>query len=409
MAACKSGHRDYSAFLRRNSGNAELKKIVDFYYTSHDFETKEMTEYLLNTLPYQYTIKYSLTKDAFTIPLDRPLSADSLEAVLINEKFALKADTSFFIDSISANVVIDNINFHRKLRRQYVWFSEIPIDKYCRYVLPDHINNEYVYNYKHFYRRRYLPRVKDILEKGSDTTETITSYLAPFFENIEKPQRSFVDFYSQPSEKILLESHFRHRDFEDISVIYTHALRSVGVPATYEYIPVLSPHSDGLTYVHTFSYNARSSAFDLNSKKYNFRIAKCYRNEFDVRLCTNPYREILKLGVRECDIPLSLNIPKSIDVTGERTVVTDISFNLPKNFEKDKILYLSAFGVNWRIISWAKVDDISNKITFTNIGVGLKYKIVRYKARLSTDVSKDFVVHSGNNEELKGILMTAYK
>jgi hypothetical protein len=131
---------------------------------------------------------------------------------------------------------------------------------------------------------------------------------------------------------------------------------------------------------------------------YKYTIAKSYLNTFDLRNATNPYTELKKNNVPEEDIPLILNIPKSIDITEQRTITQNLNIPVPDPLKKKRYIYIASLvnGI-WKIQSWGSIDPNSSTATFEKMGVEMLYHMASFHKGKTNLIGSPFIVDSTGN------------
>jgi hypothetical protein len=383
LAGCnRYDHKDYTDVIGMSGQNQpEIKKILEFYDQQSDDEKCQMAEFIIETLPHQYTLTYTLIHpDGTTTALLNPVSVDSMEHMRHRPGYSLQIDTLHTIDFIPADFLINQINNADSLRKKYPWCKDVPMDQFCQYILPYQVGNEPLYDYKSFYARRYHPYLQDVLMAGLYPNAVLGNYLTPFFEWRNYKAADHIDFTSSLVFDALRDGSNTYTDIDDLKVLHTHALRALGVPCAYEYAPVIQPFIRGESFVQPFDVGVHSDFDTIAHNIYKYRVAKFYRKMFDARACKNPFRELMDLGLDVRDIPFTLNIPGFMDITHERAFVSDITLVVPDSLLSEKALYLAA-GVagQWKIVAWATPDERAHTVTFTNMGANMMYHLATYK------------------------------
>ena len=397
FAGCNDDSKSYRRLLSMTDSNgSQIEKILDYYSRQHDSEKIFLTAYALDLLPHQFRVRYSvIDKFGDTIRVKYPISTDSLEVLRHQPGNRLDIDTLKFIDEFNADSIIEQIERNCELRSKFGWFKSIPITQYRDLIFPYSVNNEIFKDYKRTFQDRYLPYINDVLLPDIDSNALLGDYLTPYFDSRRKYMMyineftSTLDYYN---EKVGIENIL---DSEDAEILHTYALRAIGVPCTFEYTPYLEPFNEGKSITHVFDVNGKTYFRDKNNMIYAGRVAKFYRTVFDTRGAQNPFEQIKKLGVSLQDIPLSLNLPKMIDITREKTTTQQIKARVPYEFLDNKVLYLSTGRPgNWKIVSWGRVDPGKKTVIFKNMGVNVDYLLSSYKDGIITNIDQPFSIDS---------------
>jgi len=395
FSGCTPGNQKYRQLVNIPTQNAlQVKKIVAYYYNQRDIDKLSLTAYVLDLLPYQFRLKYSvLSKFGDTIHLTAPISVDSLEILRHRSGYKLAIDTIHFINEFSADSIIRQIEKNCELRKRFRWFKSIPINQYCEQVFPYAVNNEAFKDYKEPFQKRYLPNINDVLLDNLDTNAVLAEYLTPYFES-RNNKESYINEFTSTLGYYDQKKGVEHiKDTEDAEILHVYALRALGVPCTLEYTPYLEPFREGDSFVHIFDTKGSNYFKNKSRTIYANRVAKFYQIVSDPRKAKNPFVEIYRLGIPLQDIPLSLNIPKMIDITRERTKTFRVVVPVPENQLANKILYLATgHPGNWKIVSWSKINLLNKTATFENMGVNMSYQLTGYKNGIIDYINRPFVV-----------------
>ncbi|WP_312188830.1 hypothetical protein [Sphingobacterium sp.] len=396
--SCKKSTSRYDFIVKLSNANQkELAAILKYYKGIKEDEKRVMAEYLLDNLPYHTMVKYFISSNNNIIELKNSRSTDSVDLLLSKMGYQLKTDTVLIIDILKAQHFIDHINSFYNLRKKYNWASKINLSDFNKYILPLRVYNEPLINYTAFYQNRYLPYIEDVLVPNVRSETVLENYLAPFFESHNNPSNT-ISFTSPLEFEKLKDRSKEHTDFKNLKILQNYALRSLGIPSSIEYAPFIDNSNRGEMIVSTFDSDHGTFNHHYYSEIYKFRVAKFYRNTFETRSSINPFFEIYKLGIAYENIPFSLNIPNSIDITSERTKAKDIVIKIDGEKQTEKVLYLVAGRNDSKIVvSWGQIDPIMMNVCFKNIGTQLTYQLASYKKGKLKFIGQQFFLDSLGN------------
>jgi len=404
LYGCKNKHKDYShLYIYTKHNRNEVTRLLHYYEQEQDVEKMKIIEYILETLPFQYELKYTIkSSEGHSFLLNKPLSIDSIENLRQKPGYSLQIDTTHLLQTVNADYIINHISVAQLTRSKYSWIKKVHLDDFISFILPYRVNNEPVFDYQAFYGRRYLPYINDVPVKSMDPSTVLKDYLTPFFQ-MRNYDGVYIDFTSSPNIQPLLDGDDNYPDLEDIAVLHVHALRSIGIPCAYEYAPTLDNYDRGIVIVSAFNGETRSFSNEISRNIYKFRVSKFYRNVFDLRGVKNPFSEINKLGIPIKDIPLALNIPKSVDITSEKTIVQDIEIKIKPKYSHSRVLYLAAGSKdNWKIVAWSEIKIPDNILLFKNMGTNVPYQLVAFKSGITRLIGSPFMIDTiGNRHTLK--------
>ena len=295
----------------------------------------------------------------------------------INAKGNLNFKCKWFkkdYDTITSELLINNIDYAFLTREKFPWARQISFDMFCEYVLPYRIKNELLYNWRPFFLNE-LSWLEDSMKNNNDVLEAnrlINNYLKSWFKYNQKYDYWQTD---QTLEEMLEDSSGR---IEDIAAINIMALRSVGIPATTDYIPYPSSiHNDFYWNVVYVSDNESIPICFSKSVSEEFQIP-----EFPPKVLRTTYKTQLfcpaNIELDSANIPENLNKLNYSDVTGYYNKTKDVEINLTNIPNGTTFAYLCVFdSVNWIPIHWGEIID--DKVVFFDMGVNNTYLPVFYK------------------------------
>lgn len=270
------------------------------------------------------------------------------------------------IHSISADLLIDNIDMAFKVWQERPWSKYYSFDDFCEYVLPYRIADEPLEKWRTIYYRRYTS-VLDSLYKGDDVVEAAQK-LALYLK-----REGFSDntSFRLPHLGALFLLNNRVGYCRDACDIACYVMRALGIPVAID-MYVVSPR-----YRLRHFWNAlidttgKSIPFNYPEKKKIVRKGYDNRKRGKVyRLCFGSQPERFA-GLYQCaDVPNLFRDPFFKDVTNQYFLHNEIKIKVSDKSEK--FVYLSIFNGNQYVpIDVAQVKG--GTAVFENIEDSLVY------------------------------------
>ena len=286
-------------------------------------------------------------------------------------------------DTITAGLLINNIELAFQAREKFPWAKQISFEMFCEYVLPYRAKNELLYDWRPFFMEN-LSWLQDSMKNNKDILEAnrlINNYLKSWFGYNPKYEYWQTD---QTLEEMLEGSSGR---VEDMTAIAIMALRSVGIPATSDYIPYPSSiHNDFYWNVIPISDKEISPFNGVYLKSKEFEPPEYPPKVYRTTYKTDPEYPA-NLVSDTCDIPENHHKMNYLDVTKFYTKTKDVEINFTNIPDSTLFAYLCVFKFDdWIPIHWGKI--IENKVIFSDMGVNNTYLPVFYK--------NDEIIPAGN-------------
>jgi len=355
-----------------------LKKVI-LHYESDSLK-RAAAEFLVSNMENHYEIELQY-KDNKSEDLSAFLTTytGNLTAEMVRDSLGVQMKVSSVrdTDTVNPDLLIKDIDWafaswHNRLMKKQTYSFQT----FLNYVLPYRIGYEKINEWRPYFQKRYTYflntfdikhlSIKQIHQLVVQEQNGTSLYVQNRLKHISKPA------INQTLEQIL-----RVRvafDCEDYAQRTIYAMRSLGIPAAYEKIPLWGKFNYG---------HAQESVMFENGKFYpvvfgdtapfTFQIAKMYRRTFQKQ--PNPRDMILSTGESPMNIPAYFNQNEYIDITDERTLVSDINIKLKNN--DYKVLYLSIYnGGEWKPVEWAECKkERTNAFQFRNMGRKILYQL----------------------------------
>lgn len=166
LAGCNTSHirPDLKYVLKRNPS---LKQVVN--HCEGNEEKMQAAEFLLTNLPYYYSYSdedvHAYLKQFEYHGMGVGGSAKAAKDAVMREYGRVTAVTSDPIpdmESVSAEYLIDNIEWAFKVREEQPWSRNVSFEDFCEYVLPYRIGDECLKPWREKLYNKYNPMLDDI-------------------------------------------------------------------------------------------------------------------------------------------------------------------------------------------------------------------------------------------------------
>jgi hypothetical protein len=359
----------------QNTGfnRVELTKTIAKYFESGDSLKLQAAYFLIRNMKRQYSVEYQLIDSNENIIEINPLDFadeesflkywDSLETntnglVFNAKKYMLDRDTITY--EILTSTIEKSIE-----ARNYPWAKGYDNNIFFKYVLPYRIGNEHIEDWRSFLMQEFSwiedSAGKDA--KADNVAQIVNNYVN---RNFSYDLRHLKNPHEQKLEDLFAN---KNGNYRDLSFLKARILRSLGIPATVDYIPYLSDS------VHSFHF---AVYFDDEG---NFKPLLDPETEnliYDETLIPKVYRRIYHtidsslFAIKDLmkTTPPYLGHYDYLDVTEHYVPVQEIIY---EGFCPDTLIYLSVFNdKKWRATDWAICKN--NKAVFKNISRGVNYR-----------------------------------
>lgn len=283
------------------------------------------------------------------------------------------------LETLSATYLIDNIDKSYKAWKEAPWNKQISFDIYCKYILPYRIHNEKLS--KIGWRDTLSSRYKTLIKNETDIKRafaTINQHITHYFRNTQPEYPRQMDALS--IDKI------RPGNCSLRCNLTIYVLRSLGIPASYDFVPFWSNYSTvGHSWValvthpdSTFSLHKGDSLpkfhniIDGSIFKTDFLPEKDYPARLDsIKKASKVFRYNYEIQQRETSIGYIEDI-SSLYKINKTIRIKDAPIRNGK-------CSLSAFmtGNDWKEIEQAIVTN--HQTSFTHIGDNQLYLLTFIK------------------------------
>lgn len=383
----------------------ELEKVLEYY--KHDSIKYKAATFLIQNMPPHYSL-ISETLDHYRSEIyltciENNCTAEVGYKILQAKYGPLKLkDYKRVYDShvITADYLIENIEFSVKVWKESHWNCSINFDDFCEYILPYRLSYEPLENWKETYYQVFSPLLDSALVNKNDPLAACEV----LYSNIISRKWVFTEQKLFPYMGALnfLDNYFGNCD--DRAEFAAYVMKALGLPGGIDCIlqqPNRYPRGHSWNFVLDSLKNTVEFMLYDQPPVQNFRSknkGKVYRKTFSSQ--TNNLLE--KTRYTKNGIPESLRDLFVLDVSDNyfpNVHFIEIDFYRPSN-----ILYLCVFNnKEWIPIAWLK--NKKNAI-LKNVESGIMYMMGYYKDeqilpasypfRLIDDCSYEFINPSPN-------------
>jgi hypothetical protein len=302
------------------------------------------------------------------------------------------------IDTIKASFLIDNIDRAFKIWNSPICDS-ITFTNFCEYILPYRISVEPLQNWREKYESYYKWMYDSVLNYK------VTNMVNFLIKDINRWFTCMYDFEkrNEPLPRLgALQLMLRQKGFcEDIANLSVFALRSQGIGASTDIIPLWATSTGGHTLNYAIGNYNSGIKFDVLFKEPSlFRLQR--EPGKVLRITYSKQASSLAMLVDSTEIPANILRTKNmIDVTHEYWKTTSFKVNLFNLQPKTKIVYASVLNhLNWQPIWWSNQIN-NNSVEFGNMSMGVVYLPQYYVNRKMISAGYPIAVGYNHILELK--------
>ncbi|HEY8896265.1 MAG TPA: hypothetical protein VIM79_15665 [Niastella sp.] len=387
FTACRSTPEKVQSVLKL-SGNRqpELEKVIAYFKKQDDKEKLEAAYFLIGNMKDNYSYegeavtKYdiimdqldSLHRNKINLPSTSPIVKKIWDSIVTvyGPPSVSKAKKVYDYSSITADYLINHIEWAFKLRNNCPWLKKISFDNFCEFILPYRIGTEKLENWEQELDAKYktfkdTSTAKDRVQRAADFNRIMYNWMG-----LDGSMRSY------PFDQSVSQMHKSRRGACKHLVYYeTMAMRSLGLPVGVDYCPLWGDMNRGHHWNVLLKENGKFHPFDaagsaLNGiEKYPYRLSKVFRQTYASQDGEMPGTEAPKyLLNRHC-----------IDVTDEYIKTYNITVPVIYHLEPGKkfAVICTFTGKKWRGQDWGVIKD--GKAYFKKMGANLVYIVMFYK------------------------------
>lgn len=289
--------------------------------------------------------------------------------------------------TITAEILIENIEFAFKAWREKPWAKSLEFDDFCEYVLPYRGSNEPIESW----RIELFEKYQNIEEKMEDKTNPIEA--AAIINSDVKTWFTFDErFYLHPTDQGFSEMCKNGLGrCEDMTNMAIYALRANGIGVTSDYTPHWADTGNNHAWNAVLTGDGEVVPFmgcESNPGEYNLRskMAKAYRKTFSQQT------KNLAFQLKDWEsVPPWLSGKNYADVTTDYTKTSDVKLTLDSIPDSTRFAYLCVFNSGeWRAIHWGEIFE--NKVLFNDMGTDICYLPMFYRHKKLEPAGEPFIL-----------------
>lgn len=366
------------ALEKAGENRKELENALSYFEERNDTLGLRAAQYLIGNLEgHRYTIyglydtsKAEVDFDILDYPDYKTLlqAWDEIEAERGELDFE-KKESIMDIEVITADYLIENINWAFKAWREKPWAQNLSFDAFCAYILPYRGSGEPLESWRQVFWQRY----QDLEQKMEDSKDPIEA--ACLINSDIKSWFSFDErFYRHPTDQGMSEMlSSRMGRCEDMTNVTIYAMRANGLAVTSDYTPHWANAGNNHAWNAIVTPDGKVIPFmgaEANPGQYRLahRTAKVYRKMFAKQ------KDNLAFQKEEQEkVPPWLGGKSYKDVTADYTDVCDVTITFGDSVpDSIHYAYLCVFNSGeWKAIHWAKIGG--QKALFTDMGKDIAY------------------------------------
>lgn len=379
----------------------EIQKALDHYKADPDTLKLRALEYLLENMDgHSYVMTELYDSMDQVIPFcvtdysdykTMVAGMDSLE-VQTGELHFDRSETIKDLTAISADLLIENIDWSFKAWQELPWAQGLTFDEFTNYILPYRGSNEPIESFRPLFWDRYAQM---LLDSGIDNDPVQAATL------INQDLKTWFGFdpryYRHPTDQGVKEMlEMKLGRCEDMTNLTIAAMRSNGIAVTSDYTPLWANTGNNHAWNAVLSADKQIIPFmgceaDPGTYRLRNKLAKVYR-----KMYANQTQNLtFKLEEWE-KVPRWLSGKSYLDVTADYVEVNDVTLSLDSIPDSTRFAYLSVFNSGeWGAIHWGEITD--KQVTFTDMGKDIAYLPVYYIREELVPAGLPFILEDDGN------------
>jgi len=380
----------------------ELEKVLTHYASEGDSLKLQAAYYLIGNMEGHCYVTYILRDSTeaeieFNV-LNYPdfntmkAACDSVEDQLGELDFK-RGDKIKDLETISADFLIEQIDYAFRSWREKPWAMGLSFDQFCQYVLPYRGSNEPLEPWRKTFWEKY-----DGIEKSmTDPSDPIEA--ASLINDDIKSWFSFDPrFYYHPTDQGLSEMlENRLGRCEDMTNLTIYAMRANGLAVTSDYTPYWANSGNNHAWNAIVTPDGKATPFmgaECNPGKYRLanKMAKVYRKMYGKQ------KDNLTFQERKQDkVPRWLAGKSYLDVTADYIDVCDVTVEFEREIpDSVDIAYLCVFNSGeWKAIHWGRIED--SAVLFIDMGMDIAYLPALYLDEEIAPFGHPFILQSDSS------------
>ncbi len=368
-----------AAGLDAAHGNrGELMRVLDYYSASGDSLALRAAEYLIANMENHCfvrltlvdSLKHEIPLDVLSYPNYETLQSavDSIEHAR-GELDYERRRTDDDLETISAQLLIENIDYAFRAWSERPWAGQLSFDDFCEYVLPHRGSNEPLESWRPYFFERYA----DLPGRMQDPTDPIE---AARLINADLMTWFTFDarYYLHPTDQGLADMRAGGLGrCEDMTNLAIYAMRANGLAVTSDYTPFWANAGNNHAWNAILDRDGHVLSFmgcEAQPGEYRLwnKMAKAYRKTY-----AQQPGNLAFVKDEDEKVPAWLSGKYYRDVTPAYVPVADVPLELTEPVPEDAhFAYLCVFNSgHWEAIDWGRLEG--QHVVFHQMGLGIAY------------------------------------
>ncbi|MCD7938040.1 MAG: discoidin domain-containing protein [Tannerellaceae bacterium] len=295
------------------------------------------------------------------------------------------------IETISADYLINNIEYAFKAWEKAPWKQHISFDLFCREILPYRVADETPDDWRELYFNTFSP-VLDSLGVGADPVAACQA----LYDYLVREEWIFTVELNLPHVGAFTLFNYRLGGCLEYCDFVLYVMRSVGIPCG---IDLIVQNPDKMYAAHYWNYMTDTLGHPIDFTLYEHRPdrevrdssrkkGKVYRSCFDIQPGSLP------VLYPNQEIPPALRSPFLKDVSREYYDGYELHVEVPEGRGTDKLFYLSVFNNHSLVpVAWTVVEK--NKAVFKDLEGEIVYFPARFYGGKTVQAGYPVVIREG--------------
>ncbi|MDR3219020.1 MAG: hypothetical protein LBU22_08620 [Dysgonamonadaceae bacterium] len=362
---------------KQNNDGLNEKALESYYGLPEDSLQREALRFLLRNMEDQTAeipvFSNFMTDSIVDLRFDTIANEAHLRSIIKGQKLIVSKKTIPDRQIIDSHVLVGNINRAFQTWNAYPWAKRVPKDVFLNYLLPYKVYGEKPADWRSFFQSKYKPIMDSIISRQIEM-------------NVESSNELYYKILvDEVGQWFKYDTHALHLTrfpgFEELmlskrgecnrwSYLNVFILRSLGIPATVDIIPVWGRKNASHT-TEVF-WDDETGKFRTPSGRELFFPAKVFRYSFKKQ---NMWSDSIQPFVDANHFLLEyLQHNHWSDVTHEHTKTVNIQYTLNEQTDSN-IAYICVFNYGeWVPVYWGKING-KTKVSFVNMGAEILYRI----------------------------------
>lgn len=384
---------------------SELNDVLNYYRVlkKDSLKLKAAEFLIMNMSGHSFASGTQLDKYRQQIwSIDKPVSIGKIEEIwrnILNDQ-PTKTDTLYDAHLMKSSYLINNIESAFHAWSSSPWHKEVNFNAFCKYILPYRFSDEQLCeHWRDSLRNEYLPLIEGV------TDMKIAFYILQTAVHDKMRSTRLSCPYNLD---VLTLNELRLGTCAQRCIVLGNVLRSVGIPASYEYVNSWANYSMlGHTWVALIGKGGEAYTLfekDTIPTKYNRIDASMfiptYFPEKDYPFRVDSVKRVAKIYRMNYYFKKERDYPEGLPLKFRNVFSEDVSsfYNLKdsvklKVSEKYKLAYLCTFHSedDWKPATWGKV--IRGECMFDNLGSSIVYLPIVMEGRIQMPIGYPFILH----------------